>query len=111
MITEKGLKKALRVKTFIENLTYSKGEWQGEPFRLLPWQWEKVILPAFGTLREDGSRQYRFVYVEIPKKNGKTELGAAVALYMLCADKEGRPEIYGCSGEREQAGLVYVASA
>ena len=111
MITEKGLKKALRVKTFIENLTYSKGEWQGEPFRLLPWQWEKVILPAFGTLREDGSRQYRFVYVEIPKKNGKTELGAAVALYMLCADKEGRPEIYGCSGDREQAGLVYGAAA
>ena len=111
MITEKGLKKALRVKMFIENLTYSKGEWQGEPFRLLPWQWEKVILPAFGTLREDGRRQYRFVYLEVPKKQGKTELGATIALYMLCADKEGAPAVYSAAGDREQAALVYSAAA
>lgn len=111
MLTDKGLKKAQRVKTFIENLTYSKGEWQGEPFRLLPWQWEEVIAPAFGTLREDGNRRYRFVYVEIPKKNGKTELGAAIALYMLCADREGKPEIYSASGDREQAALVYSAAS
>ena len=86
--------KALKVKKFIENLTYSKGEWAGKPFRLIPWQWEKVIYPGFGTMREDGFRQYRFIYVEIPKKSGKTELGGAIALYMLCADKEGKPEVY-----------------
>jgi phage terminase large subunit-like protein len=111
MHADKGLKKALRVKTFIENLTYSKGQWTGNPFQLLPWQWERVIAPAFGTLRQDGNRQYRFVYVEIPKKNGKTELGAAIALYMLCADKEGKPEIFSASGDREQAALVYSAAA
>ncbi len=111
MGTDKGLAKALRVKTFIEHLTFSKGEWQGKPFRLLPWQWEKLILPAFGTLREDGNRQYRYVYVEIGKKNGKTELGAAIALYCLCADREGKPEIYSAAGDREQAGLVYSAAS
>jgi phage terminase large subunit-like protein len=103
--------KALRVKAFIENLCFSKGEWAGRPFRLLPWQWEQVILPAFATIREDGLRQYRYVYVEIPKKNGKTELGAAIALYMLCSDKEGKPEVYSAAGDREQAGLVYSAAA
>ncbi|MBA4417241.1 MAG: terminase [Syntrophus sp. (in: bacteria)] len=110
-MTDAGLKKALRVKTFIENLTFSKGQWQGQQFKLLPWQWEKVIAPAFGTIREDGNRQYRYVYVEIPKKNGKTEIGAAIALYMLCADKEGKPEIYSAAGDKEQAGLVYSAAA
>jgi phage terminase large subunit-like protein len=111
MMTDKGLEKAMRVKTFIEHLTFSKGEWQGKPFQLLPWQWEKLILPAFGTLREDGNRQYRYVYIEVPKKQGKTEIGAAVALYCLCADREGKPEIYSAAGDREQAGLVYSAAS
>jgi phage terminase large subunit-like protein len=111
MVTDKGLAKALRVKTFIEHLTFSKGQWKGQPFRLLPWQWEKLILPAFGTLREDGNRQYRYIYVEIGKKNGKSELGAGIALYCLCADREGKPEIYSAAGDREQAGLVYSAAS
>jgi phage terminase large subunit-like protein len=102
--------KALRVKKFIENLTFSKGEWQGQPFRLIPWQWENIIRPAFGTLRDDGYRQIRFVYVEIPKKNGKTEIGAAIALYMLCADREGKPEVYSAAADKDQAGLVYQAA-
>lgn len=103
--------KACRVKTFIENLTFSKGEWAGKSFHLLPWQWHDVISPLFGTINEDGLRQYRTCYVEIPKKNGKSELGAALALYMLCADGEGAPEIYGCAADREQAGLIYHAAA
>jgi len=103
--------KAERVKKFIENLSFSKGQWAGQPFKLLPWQWEEVILPVFGTVRENGLRQYRFVYVEIPKKNGKTELGAAIALYCLCADGEGKPEVFSAAGDREQAGLVYSAAA
>lgn len=103
--------KAERVKKFIENLTFSKGEWAGKPFKLLPWQWEKIILPAFGTVKENGLRQYRFVYCEVPKKQGKTECGAAIALYMLCADGEGKPEVFSAAGDREQAGLVYSAAA
>lgn len=105
------MQKALRVKTFIQNLSFSKGQWAGQPFNLLPWQWEKLVLPAFGTIKSDGSRQYRFVYCEIPKKNGKTELGGALALYMLCADREGKPEVYSASGDKEQAGLCFSAAA
>jgi len=103
--------KALRVKSFIENLTFSKGIWAGQPFRLLPWQWEEVISPLFGTVTKKGLRQYRTAYLEIPKKQGKSELGAALALYMLCADGEGSPEIYGCAADREQASLIYHAAA
>ncbi len=60
---------------------------------------------------EDGLRQYRFCYVEIPKKNGKTELGAALALYMLCADGEGSPEVFSAAADREQASLIYNPAA
>ncbi len=104
-------KKALRVKAFIENLSFSKGEWAGKTFELLPWQWGKIIKPLFGTMTKDGKRQYRTAYLEIPKKNGKSELGAALALYMLCADGEGAPEVYGAASDREQAGLIYNAAA
>ena len=63
--------KVQRVETFIKNLSFSKGEWAGQSFKLMKWQMDKIIRPAFGTLKKDGTRQYRFVYVEIPKKTAK----------------------------------------
>jgi phage terminase large subunit-like protein len=103
--------RALRVKAFAENLTFSKGEWAGKPFRMLPWVWTDIVSPGFGMVRENGLRQYRYIYVEVPKKNAKTENGAIIALYGLCADGEGKPEVYSAAGDKEQAGLVYSAAA
>ena len=77
--------KADRAVRFIENLCHTKGRWSGKPFWLLPWQ-EQIIRDVFGIVKEDGTRQFRTAYVEIPKKNGKSELAAAVALYLLYAD-------------------------
>ncbi len=111
LITPEGLAKAERVKTFIESLTFTSGKWAEQKFILLDWQWEEVILPFFGTLKENGFRQYRFLYLEIPKKNGKTELGAALALYFLCADGERGPKVYSAAVDREQATLVYTPAA
>lgn len=102
------IKKAEKVKNFIERLPLVKGEWAGKNFSLMPWQWEDVIKPAFGTLKSKGGpRQYRTVYIEIPKKNGKTPLSAAIGLYMLCADGEASPEVYLAAADREQAGYIY----
>ena len=56
--------------TFIESLTYTKGKWAGKQFKLLPWQ-KDMVIKIFGTLRENGKRQYRMVYCEVAKKNGK----------------------------------------
>ena len=72
---------------FINCLRHTKGKWKGVPFELLPWQ-DKIIRDVFGTVKENGFRQYNTAYVEIPKKNGKSELAAAVALYMTCGDNE-----------------------
>lgn len=80
-------KKAERVVKFINNLKHTKGVWHGVPFELLPWQ-DKIIRDIFGTVKDNGFRQYNTAYVEIPKKNGKSETAAAVALYLTCADNE-----------------------
>ena len=65
------------INFFQTYLTHTKGSrWAGHRFKLIPWQINDVIVPTFGTLKPDGMRQYRTVYVEIPKKNGKTELAA-----------------------------------
>lgn len=92
---------------FIEQLCHTKGEWSGKPFRLLPWQ-EQIVRDVFGIVdRKTNARQFRTAFVEIPKKQGKSELAAAVALYLLCGDNEEDAEIYGCANDRKQAGIIY----
>jgi hypothetical protein len=87
-------------------LNHTKGVWYGQPFELLPWQ-DKIIRDVFGTVKEDGYRQYNTAYVEVPKKNGKSELAAAVALYLTCGDGEWGAEVYGCAADRQQASIVF----
>ena len=101
-------RKAQRVVRFIEALRHTKGEFHGQPFHLLPWQ-EKIILDVFGTVRDDdlSMRQYTTAYIEIPKKNGKSELGAAIALNMLINDDEWKAEVYSCASDRQQAAIVF----
>lgn len=99
-------KKAKRAVKFINNLKHTKGVWHGVPFDLLPWQ-DKIIRDIFGTVKEDGYRKYNTAYVEIPKKNGKSELAAAIALYLTCGDGEWGAEVYGCAADRQQASIVF----
>ncbi len=95
---------------FIECLTHTKGKWAGRPFKLLGWQ-EQIIRDLFGVLKPDGFRQFNTAYVEIPKKNGKSELAAAVALLLTCGDGEERAEVYGCAADRGQATIVFDVAA
>lgn len=99
-------KKADRAVTFIENLCHTKGKWAGTPFWLLPWQ-EQLIRDIFGIVKSDGNRQFRTAFVEICKKVGKSELAAAVALYLLYADNEPSAEVYGAAADRQQASIVF----
>ena len=98
--------KAKRAVTFINALKHTKGKWRGVPFELLPWQ-DKIINDVFGTVKENGYRQYNTAYVEIPKKMGKSELAAGVALYLTCGDGEWGAEVYGCASDRQQASIVF----
>ena len=79
--------------SFIEALCHTKGKWSGKPFELIDWQ-EKIIRDIFGTIKSNGYRQFNTAYIEIPKKQGKSELAAAVALLLCCGDGEERAEVY-----------------
>lgn len=98
--------KADRAVKFIENLRHTKAKWAGKRFWLLPWQ-ETLVRDIFGIVKEDGTRQFRTAYVEICKKVGKSELAAAIALYLLYADNEPSAEVYGAAADRQQASIVF----
>lgn len=95
---------------FIECLCHTKGIWAGKPFELIDWQ-ERIIRDLFGILNPSGYRQFNTAYVEIPKKMGKSELAAAVALLLCCGDGEERAEVYGCAADRQQASIVFEVAA
>ena len=95
---------------FIECLCHTKGTWAGKPFELIDWQ-ERIIRDIFGILKPNGYRQFNTAYIEIGKKNGKSELAAAVALLLCCGDGEERAEVYGCAADRQQASIVFEVAA
>jgi phage terminase large subunit-like protein len=103
-------KKADFAVNFIECLCHTKGEWYNKPFELMDWQ-EKIIRDIYGTIKENNYRQFNTAYIEIPKKNGKSELAAAIALLQLCGDGEQRAEVYGCAADRQQATIVFDVAA
>jgi len=99
---------ARKAVDFIEKFcTHVKGELGGKPFLLEDWQKDDIIRPLFGWKDADGLRRYRTCYVEIPRKNGKSNLSAAIALYMLFADGEPGAEIISAAGDRGQASIVF----
>ena len=76
----------------------------------MDWQ-EQIIRDLFGILKPNGYRQFNTAYIEIPKKNGKSELAAAVALLLTCGDGEQRAEVYGAAADRQQASIVFMCPA
>lgn len=99
--------KALEPIEFIQMLNLVD-DFYGQPFLLLDWQ-HNILWDVYGNVNDNGFREYRYAYLEIPKKNGKTSLIAAIALYHLTCDSEGG-QIYCCAADRGQAELVYKAA-
>ena len=95
---------------FIQCLCHTKGTWARTPFELIDWQ-EQIIRDIFGIVKKNGYRQFNTAYIEIPKKQGKSELAAAVALLLTCGDGEERAEVYGCAADRQQASIVFNVAA
>lgn len=84
----------------------------GKPFQLYDWQ-RSALMEFYGTMDEDAGelmRKYWYLYLEIPKKNGKSELAAALGLYHLFGDGELNAEVYICAADRENAGIVFRAA-
>lgn len=102
-------KEADRAVSFIETMVrHCKGDLTGKLLKLEEWQKEDLIRPMFGWKNtETGLRKYRQIYCCIPRKNGKSTLGAAIALYILFADSELGAEVFSCAGDRNQAGIIF----
>ena len=99
--------KADKVIRFIERVcTHVKGDLAAKPFILEEWQID-YIKELFGTVNQDGTRQYRTSFVFIPRKNGKSNLLAAIGLALLFVEKEPGAEIYVCASSRDQANAIY----
>lgn len=98
-----------RAVRFLDNLTHT-GDYSGQPFALRPWQ-ERPIRQLFGTLRPDGRRRYRKTFWALPRKQGKTEIVAGAADYLLLGQGRRNQRIYTGSGDKEQAGLIFDAAA
>lgn len=102
------IKAADRVRYFFKLcLVHSKGQFAGQQFELLDWQWQDFIAPLFGWKRKNGTRRFRRAYVEISKKNGKSTICSGISLYLLIADNEPGAEVYSAASDRDQASIVY----
>jgi len=94
---------------FIEELPHIRGRWKTGNLRLEPWQ-SFILTTVFGWVDENGNRRFRSVYIEVPRKNGKSALTAGVGLFMLAADNEAGAECYSLATKREQALAVWTVA-
>ena len=101
-------KAASKAIGFIETfITHTKGELTSSPLILEDFQ-KKIVGDLFGWKnKKTHYRKYRTAYIQLPRKNGKSTLCAAIGLYMLFADDERGSEIYSAAGDRSQAGIVF----
>jgi phage terminase large subunit-like protein len=95
----------------INQLTHTKGPFAGQPFRLRRWQERQIIRPLFSIDRKTRLRRYRMCLLMMPRKNGKTELCAALAIDGLLFDEEIGAEVYSAAADKDQAGLVFNVAA
>lgn len=96
------------VKFFAVCVRHVKGDKSGQPLVLDAWQEHRIIRPFFGWKRKaDNTRRFRTLYLEVPRKNGKSTLIAGLGLYLLFADGEQGGEIYSAAADKEQAAIVF----
>ncbi len=92
---------------FEECLCLNGGQFEGTPFKLLPWQ-TFIVGNIFGWKRlSDNMRRFRVVYIETPKGSGKSPLCAGIGLKGLVADNEPRAEIYAAATFKDQAMVLF----
>lgn len=100
------------VDVFAKVLVHTKGRFARQPFILDDWQRDEIITPIFGMVEwseefEQFVRRYDLAWLELARKNGKSELLAGIAIVLLVADDEEGAEVYGAARDREQARKVY----
>lgn len=92
-------------------LRHTQGQWAGRPLDPDPWQIAYIIAPVFGwVVRNDAGawvRVVRTLYVEVPRKNGKTTLAGGLAMYLTAADGEQGAQVVAAAASKDQAKLCF----
>jgi phage terminase large subunit-like protein len=93
-------------------LRHTQGQWAGQPLRPDPWQVAYILAPVFGWVRWDDDadgyvRIIRELYVDVPRKNGKSTLAGGIAIYLTCGDGEPSAQVITAATTKEQAGFVF----
>ena len=99
--------KAEKVCRFIGKMIHTKGKWARQPIVLEPWQCFATIVPFGWMRRSNKKRRFREVYIEVPRKNGKSAWSAAIANYLFAADGEMGAEVYSGASSEKQAWEVF----
>lgn len=103
---EKGVERVIQI---FRLLKHTSGEYYGKRFQLLPWQ-IFVLSWIFGwKYKDSGYRVTRKAYVEVAKKNGKSELAGAIGLYGAFFDGEMGAECYSAANKYDQATICWNA--
>jgi len=101
-----------RVLASFHALSHTQGKWAGQPLDPDSWQIAYILAPVFGWEKwDDESGQYvriiRDLYVDVPRKNGKSTLAAGIAIYMACADGEHGAQVVTAATTKDQAKFVF----
>jgi len=94
---------------FEQILKHTADEWFGKPFVLAPWQ-EQALSEIFGQVDDDGNRIIEMAYLEVPKKSGKSEMAAGLALFVLVTTNTPGCQVYGAAAATRQALSVFRAA-
>lgn len=94
---------------FEKVLKHTADDWWGTPFVLSPWQ-EEPLCQIFGNIDDAGNRLIEQVYLEVPKKSGKTEFAAGIILYVITITRTPGCQVYGAASATRQAMNVFRAA-
>jgi phage terminase large subunit-like protein len=101
-----------RVLKSFHLLRHTQGKWAGRPLDPDPWQVAYIIAPVFGYVRWDDEaegyvRIVRKLYVDVPRRNGKTTLSGGIAVYLMAADSEPGAQVYAAATSEKQARYTF----
>jgi phage terminase large subunit-like protein len=99
-----------KIKFIETHCRHVEGDLYGEPLILPDLFKDEILRPIFGLKKKNGKRLINTVYIQMPRKNAKTTMMAAVELALLFNDGENSAQIYNCAGDDEQAGLLFSAT-
>lgn len=94
-----------------QKMRHTQGKWAGRQLRPDPWQIAYILAPVFGFVKHDDDgdvvRVVRKLYVDVPRKNGKTTLCGGLAVYLLAFDREAGAQVYTAAVKKDQASKLF----